>query len=320
MITVIGEALIDLVPVPDSCTLRALPGGGPLQVAIGAARLGYPTALMARLSSDPFGQLLRRHACRNGVDLDASPDADEPTTLSIASAGSEPGSEPGRLYYRGTADWQWSTEELARIPAATTILHIGSLACCVAPGASRIHRAAARLRRRGALISISLNARPDVMGSPARGRLLVERTIGAADLVRASARDIAWLYPGRALTDVAGQWTALGPELVVITCGADGALAVRGSRAVLHRPGYRGPVVDTAGAGDAFTAALLGGLYQLSQAGAGFWPLGGPDLGRLLDLASAAGGLTCRRRGAELPTAAELEIAARPGPAPRSRR
>jgi fructokinase len=310
MITVIGEALIDLVPMPDSGTLHPLPGGSPLNVAIGAARLGCPTSLMARLSSDPFGQFLRRYAGRSGVDLDASPDADEPTTLGIAAVG--PAGAPGRLYFRGTADWQWSTAELARIPAATTILHIGSLACCVAPGAARILRAADRLRRHGALVSLALDARPDVMESPARGRLLAERQVGSASVVRASAADVGWLYPGRALADVAGQWLSLGPELVIITCGADGVVAVRGSGTVLHRPAYPGRVVDPAGVGDAFTAALLGGLWQLSRADPGCWPPRGADLVRLLDLALAAAGLTCGRAGAELPTAAELELATRP--------
>jgi fructokinase len=79
---------------------------------------------------------------------------------------------------------------------------------------------------------------------------------------------------------------------------------------VLHRPAYPARVVDRSGAGDAFTAALLGGLYELSLAGPGFWPLAGPDLGRLMDLAATAAGLTCERAGAELPTAAELELAA----------
>jgi fructokinase len=144
------------------------------------------------------------------------------------------------------------------------------------------------------------------MGTPARGRLLVERTVMSADVVKASTGDIAWLYPGRALEDVAGRWLGLGPQLVVVTCGGDGAMALRGTRTVLHRPAYPALVVDTSGAGDAFTAALLAGLGQLSQAGASPGQLSSRDLARLLDTCAVAAGLTCERTGADLPTAIEL--------------
>jgi fructokinase len=310
MITVIGEALIDLVPASESTTLRVLPGGSPLNVAVGVARLGHPTAMMARLSSDYFGQLLRRHLTRNGVDLGAAAEAEEPTTLAVAAPGT--GSRTGgRLYLQGTADWQWSTAELARIPAATTILHLGPLVSCVAPGAARVLNAAARQRRHGTLVCFDPNVCPAVMGTPARGRLLVERTVMSADVVKASTEDIAWLYPGRAVEDVAGRWLGLGPELVVITCGGDGAMAVRGTRTVLHRPPYPARVVDTSGAGDAFTAALLAGLCQLNQASASLRELSGQDLARLLDTCAVAAGLTCERTGADLPTMTELRHAVR---------
>jgi fructokinase len=329
MITVIGAVPIDLVPASDSATMRAIPGAGPLCVAVGAARLGHPTALMARLSGDCFGQILRRHAARNGVDLGAAADADEPATLAVTAPSAElpaattpaaratPGAAAGSRrswYFQGTADWQWTAAELAQIPAATSIVHLGSLACCVAPGAARILRAAARQRRRGALVCLDPDVCPEVMGTPARGRLLVERMVMSADVVKASTTDLAWLYPGRALEDVAGHWLSLGPQLAVITCGADGAMALRGTRTVLRRPARRVRVVDTAGAADAFTAALLGGLYQLRQASASLRALTSEDLARLLDCCTTAAGLACERAGAELPTRTELRRALRDRP------
>jgi fructokinase len=297
MITVIGEALIDLVPTSDDTTVRAFPGGSPLNIAIGAARLGYPTALMARLSRDPFGRLLHRHATRNGVDLSAAPEADEPSTIAVAH---------GNLYFSGAADWQWTSAELAWIPATTTVVHIGSLACCLAPGATRVLRAASRLRKGGALVCIDLNMRPEVMGTPGRGRLLMQRPLRSADVIRASVEDIGWLYPGRPPEAVAEHWLELGADLVVITRGAKGAMAIRGSGYVLHRPAYPAKVIDTAGADDAFTAAILGGLHQLRQAGHTLREVSSRDLADVMDTASVVAGMTCERPGADPPTAAEL--------------
>jgi fructokinase len=264
VITVVGEALIKLVPAQTTGVLRALPGGGALNTAVRAARLGYPTTLMARLSRDPFGQMLRRHASSNGVDLSAAPEADEPTTISLASAGGHPGSEDS-LYHQGTASWLWSSDELTWIPADTAVLHLDSLSCCVPPGSARVLRAAVRERRRGAAVCLNVAAVPTLLGSPARARLLMDRPMRSADVVRARVQDIAWLYPGRSIEAVAKDWLSAGPRLVVITRGSEGVVAAMDSGPVVHRavrPSVRPPVTDPDGFDTAFTAALLGQIHR----------------------------------------------------------
>jgi hypothetical protein len=52
VITVIGEAMVKLMPAPGASLMQASPGGTAFTTAISAARFGYPTALMARLSND----------------------------------------------------------------------------------------------------------------------------------------------------------------------------------------------------------------------------------------------------------------------------
>ena len=59
MIVVAGESLIDMVPTGNG-SFRAVPGGGPFNVARTIARLGEPCAYLGSLSTDGFGQLLRR--------------------------------------------------------------------------------------------------------------------------------------------------------------------------------------------------------------------------------------------------------------------
>ncbi len=289
MITVLGEAVVRLAPTSDEMTVRALPGGSALNIAIAAVRLGHPAALMARLSGDAFGQLLRRHAAQNGVNLSAAPEADEPTTIEVLAESGERG-QRARLYLGGAASAPWSAADLAGIPPATKVLHIGSLAWCDGPSASRVLKTAGRLRRRGTLVSTDLNVHPEVMGSPGRGRILLDRAIRAADVVRASTEDMAWLYPGRAPEAVAEQWLGLGPGLVVVTSGRAGAMAFRGPGSVLHRPAYAVIGSDPAGTGDAFTAGLLGALHQLEPPGGSVGEVAAPDLADVLDTACAAAG------------------------------
>jgi fructokinase len=286
VITVIGQAMVRLVPAPDCNLMQALPGGTALSTALHAARLGYPTALMARLSSDPLGQMLRRHAAMHGLDLSASPEADEPTMIAVASAGADADSTTS-LYFRDTASWQWSAAELRWIPADTTILHLDLLACCVPPGATRVLRAAARERSRGTIVCLNARAEPAVMGSPARGRLLLDRPIRTADVLTTTVEDISWLYPRRGAEAIARLWLANGPELVVISRGRDGLAAVRKSGMVLHRAtrlGFR----SVTGFDAAFTGALLCGLHQLSNSGVSINTLSTGELGSVLDTAIAA--------------------------------
>ena len=285
VITVIGEAMVKLVPAPGSSLMQASPGGSAFTTAIWAARLGYPTALMARLSRDSLGQFLRMHAASNGLDVSASPEADEPTMIAVVSADADADSTDS-LYFRDTASWQWSAAELGWIPANTTVLNLDLLDCCVLPGSTWILRAAARQRHRGAIVCLNVTVKPAVMGSPTRGQLLLDRPVKAADLVTTSLEDISWLYPGRGAEAVARLWLAQGPELVVITCGSDGLVAVRKSGTVLYRA--TGPQPASVTEFDAaFTGALLGGLHELSDAGVSIEALSTSELASVLDTATA---------------------------------
>jgi fructokinase len=285
VITVIGEAMVNLVPAAGSSLLRASPGGSALSAAIQAARLGYPTALMARLSRDSLGQFLRMHAASHGLDVSASPEADEPTMIAVAAADASAGSTDS-LYFRDTASWQWSAAELGWIPANTTVLSLDLLDCCLLPGSTWILRAAARQRNRGAIVCLNVTVKPAVMGSPTRGQLLMDRPVKAADLVMTSLADISWLYPRRGAEAVARLWLAEGPRLVLITCGSDGLLAVRKSGTVLHRAAGLHPASVTE-FDAAFSGALLGGLHELSDVGVSIEALSTSDLASVLDTATA---------------------------------
>jgi fructokinase len=168
----------------------------------------------------------------------------------------------------------------------------------------------ARACTAGVTVSYDPNIRPALLADRASERTRVERQIAHADLVRTSAADMAWLYPGSDPVAIANRWLAGRPALVVVTRGELGcvALTAAGTITVPARPVR---VVDPVGAGDAFTAALLAGLYGADRLGGG-WPAGGVALAQLtgiLAAAATAAALTCARPGADPPTAAELNRA-----------
>ena len=304
VVTVIGEALIDLVPDGAPDRYRARPGGSPFNVAIGLARLGHRTALMARLADTAFGKLLREHAAAEGIDLTCAPHAKEPTTLAIVSMDAHAQASYD-FYHQGTSDWQWSAAETSRLPADTAVLHIGSAASWTPPGEQYIHAAASRLRAGGdVLISYDPNVRPALLDDPIRARTLIEGTVATAHLVKASREDIDWLYPHTGVDKVAARWLALGALVVIVTDGARGAHLMRAGAPTLHRPGRQVAVADTVGAGDAFTAGMLGALIR-----AGLHTpelLAGSPAAALavaLDEAILVSAMTCQRIGADPPVA-----------------
>ena len=296
-VTVLGEAVVDLVQAADG-RFTAHPGGSPLNVAVGLARLGVPATLLARFSTSRFGRQLRTHAETNGVDLRHAVDTDDPATLAIASLGGD-GTATYDFYVDGTADWQWRAEELSPALTGRGILHTGSLAVFLSPGADRVADALRAARARGALVSVDPNIRPGLIGTPAQARARTEHLVRLAHLVKASEEDVAWLYPDRPVEDVLRHWQQLGVALAVVTLGAGGALALSGTRG-FRQPAPAVEVLDTIGAGDAFTAGLLA---ELSRATPG-WP--DEDVAAALRYAVEVAAVTCTRAGADPPYRHEL--------------
>ncbi len=317
-IAVCGEALVDLVGQPDGtqALFRAHPGGSPANVAVGLARLGVPTQLLARLSGDTFGRLLRDHLTGNGVRLEHAVAATEPSTLAAVSTDAD-GVASYDFWHRGTADWQWRVEELPDpLPSHVVAVHTGSLALALEPAASVLTEWLRRVRRdQRVTISIDPNIRPAFDTDPPAALRRVERQLRLADIVKVSAEDLELLAPGTSPAALARAWRQLGPALVVVTLGGDGCLAIGPDGSEIHRPAVPAELVDTVGAGDAFSAGLLAGLHRVGVlGGTAPWPLAALDaaeLTALLDEAALVAALTCARDGADPPTREALHQAQR---------
>jgi fructokinase len=311
VVTVVGEALIDLVPAGPGGLWRAAPGGSPANVAVGLARLGVATRMGVRLAADVFGRVLRDHLTDNGVEL-AAVAAAEPSSLAVVSVAPDGGAEYD-FRVTGTADWQWTDAELAAVLAGpghrdAAAVHSGSLAATTAPGGAAVLRML-RDARATATVSYDPNCRPLLMGDPQAAAAQVLDLVRVADVVKASEEDLRWLYPGRPAADVAAWWAGQGPLLVAVTLGEHGALAVN-AQGTVSRPGRPVAVTDTVGAGDSFTSALLAGLAARGVLGAprreALRDLPPAAVAAVLDEAIAASALTCTRVGADPPSRAEL--------------
>ncbi len=307
MIVVCGEALFDIFASGDTPTGMALDarvGGSPFNVAVGLARLAQPVCLLTQISRGFLGERLMRALQAEGVHTRSVQRSDAPTTLSLIGLDAQ-GVPSYAFYGEGCADRLLSLDALDQLPADVQAINFGSYAT-VTGATAATQRALVERAGPDILVAydpnIRLNVEPDLAVWQAQIDWMLPRT----HLFKSSEEDLALVYPGRSLASVAEQALASGVSLVVVTRGAEGALAWTAQAQVQAAP-VRVQVVDTVGAGDTFQAAMLAWLAeQGALSAAALRQLGATQVQALLDFASRAAAITCARRGADLPRRAEL--------------
>jgi fructokinase len=307
MILVCGEALVDLFvgrPSADGLPTEAVAGGSPYNVALGLGRLGCRVGFLSTVADDAFGDFLAQRLQEAGVEMRFVRRIRSSTTLSVVATSAS--GEPHYTFHaEAGADRALTAADVPELPEAVRCIAAGSYALAVEPIASAIETLIRREAGRRA-ISIDPNIRPRVVRDVLGFRPRFEALAAQASVVKASIEDLHLLYGAVDPGDVARTWLSRGPRLVVVTRGGDGAAAYFSGGSV-ERKARSVPVVDTVGAGDCFHAALLahldraGRLHPAALAG-----LTEPEIGEALDYAIAAAALTCTRRGADLPTRAEV--------------
>ncbi len=256
-ILVIGESLVDVI-LRDGRPPEVLPGGSPLNVAVGLQRLGITTMFHSRFGFDAFGSAIASHLAGDGVHIVTG--TQDSFATSVAQATIQP---------NGSADYsfdvEWAIAPLVDIPADIIAVHTGSIGAVLEPGAHEVEREidAARL---WATVSYDPNIRPQLMTDHAAILKRVERLVQKADIVKASDEDIEWLYPGVEPMEAAIHWLVSGPSMVVITRGALGSIAATRAGMVMVDAVVT-EVVDTVGAGDSFMSGLLSALADRALLG-----------------------------------------------------
>ena len=249
-----GEALYDLVAHADG-SVDGHPGGGPFNTARTIGLLRQPVAYLGRLSDDRLGMTHERMLRDAGVDLSATLRTDEPSTLALASLD-EAGAASYSFYAAGTAaPGLTPAAALAALPSEVAALHVGTLGLVLEPLAAALEAVVGRLAGR-TMVVVDPNCRPWVIDAPDVYRARLEHILQMGDLVKVSEEDLAWLDPGQPPGEAARALLEYGPKVVLLTRGPDGATVItpNGSSPVAA---VEVDVVDTIGAGDAFSGGFL---------------------------------------------------------------
>lgn len=291
-VLVVGEALIDIVESGSGA--REFVGGSPANVAVGLGRLGVPTRLLTRIGRDARGARIAEHLAAADVGIEKASWTDARTSTARATIGAD-----GAATYEFDLVWSVSRPVLDTV----ALVHAGSIGLFAEPGADAVLDTLEHAAHGGQLVTVDPNIRPAMIGDRAAALRRFARACTAADLVRLSDEDAAWLYPGRQPEEVLTDIAARGPRLVVLTRGSRSTLAL-GIGGIIEAPVWPSDVADTIGAGDAYMAALIASavedpLLLTSE----------PALERALRRAAVAAGITVSRVGANPPTRDELAAA-----------
>lgn len=298
-VVVVGSANIDLIarvehlPAPGETLLGSevtvRPGGKGANQAVAAARLGADTTMFAAIGRDSFGEQVRSALSDQGVRLEQVIGRDEaPTGLAMVMVCA---SGENSIVVAPGANHLLDAAALAALPA---LLDNGDVLVLQLEVPLDTCVAAARVaRERGA--RVLLNAAPlPTVDDPVFRSLL--RCVDVLILNEGEAAALSGGVPGTDWAVVADELRGLGPATVVVTLGADGAVAADGAATFVQKP-FAVDVVDTTGAGDAFCGALAAAYAQRRP------------LPEALRRGCAAGALATTRLGAQtaLPTAADLD-------------
>jgi fructokinase len=279
----LGELLWDVFP--DS----RRPGGAPANVAFHAAQLGGLGRIASRVGRDPEGDELVRFLASRGLASDLIQRDDQHPTGRVTVTVSD-GQPSFRIHEAVAWDYLAATDDLLAAAAGAQALCFGSLAQRSPTSRATIQEC---LRVAQGLIVFDVNLRQHWYNAET-----IAASLAAADVVKLNHDELSILAPlfTPGVRDPVQFAEALRRRFpvrwVVLTRGADGCL-VWGEGEIVDVPGTPVDVVDTVGAGDAFTAAFLMGLLR-------GWPLE-----RTARFANGVGGLVAARPGAMPDIAAE---------------
>lgn len=274
----IGEILWDLLP-----TGKAL-GGAPANVAAHTAQLGARGAAVSAVGDDPDGHEILKRVQAMGVDASGIQVRHDLPTGAVDVILDKAGVPTFTI--RAPSAWDAITMDAAleRLAGAADAVVFGSLAQRDPRSREGIGRFLGRVRP-GCLKVFDINLRRPFISEP-----VIRESLERADVLKLNDGELPVLAGMLGLAgDETSQLRAIRQQfdldLVVYTRGDKGSRMITAQQDESH-PGYPACVVDTVGAGDAFTAAVTVGL------------LDGMDLSRIQDLANRVAVFVCSQPGA----------------------
>ncbi len=303
----VGEVLVDIIPEEpgpyrEGKKLSIHFGGAPANFAVGVARLGHRSGVVACVGDDEFGKFLIDTLKREGVYTGWVKVKKARTSLAFVVLYEN--GERDFFFYRkpwvNTADTllepgDIDIEEVTK----ARVVHVSGVATAHPPLSETVYEIVSRAFEKGCEVSIDPNYRRDVWPDSESARKCLDRYLRKATIVTMGYDELEGIFNSRDYRSVARKLLEEYENIkyVAVRLGAEGAYILTRGGEEVKKEAFRIKPVDTTGAGDAWTAAFIT-----------FHILEGIDLDEAVTYANAVGALTCTKHGAitSLPTREEL--------------
>jgi len=304
----IGEVLVDAIPVntggySEGMRLELHFGGAPANVAIGIARLGPRPAFAGAIGSDPLGEMLRKFLEDNGVDTRWLVTKNARTSLAFVVLREH--GEREFFFYREpwvrTADTMLAVDDLdIEGMLVSRVVHASGVATSYPPLSEAVFKLMSEAFERGIITSFDPNYRADIWGLGQDALMSMEKYLRLTRLLTIGLDELRNMFgfedhrsAAEAILNTYGNI-----DIVAIRLGSKGAYVATRRGDEVYVPAYKVGVVDTTGAGDAWTATFIA-MYLLENR----------SLATSVAYANAAAAIKCTRRGAAsaFPKREELE-------------
>ena len=297
-----GRVSVDLYPEQIGATLAEVEtfakslGGSATNVAVAAARLGHPSAVITKTGDDGFGQYIRSALKAFGVDtrwVGTDPEFQTP----LAFCEIHPPDDFPLLFYREPTapDMNLTVEDLdfEEISAVPLFWMTGT---GLSDEPSRTATLAALEHRPTGITVFDLDYRPTLWASQEEAAHCYREALRHATVAVGNQTEVEVAVGTGDPFEASEALLDLGIELAIVKRGPDGVLA-RTKDGVAEAPPIEVEIVNGLGAGDAFGGALCHAL------------LSGWDAKRTIRYANAAGAIVASRLACadDMPTREEVE-------------
>ena len=309
-----GEVLWDfqsrdhLRNLGESRIFEKNPGGSPANVAVGLSRLGVKVTFLSKVGKDPFGTSLVKILEKFGVDTSRVVLMDgAKTTLAFVAIDKE-GKPEYEFYRENAADACLTMEEIGDLKIRDySLFHAGSLAFTRDPTASTLVELYLRFEAEGIPTSLDPNVRWDSWDDENRYVQRLKRLCEMVEILKLNETDLYYIT-GEEKIEMALKTleTVRKGKITFVTLGEKGSLVVK-DHDTRWITAFKVDAVDTTGCGDAYMAAVLACLCDLSIPE--LRSLRIEELEKIATFASAAAAIVATRRGGmeSMPFPEEIE-------------
>ncbi|HWR99664.1 MAG TPA: 5-dehydro-2-deoxygluconokinase [Prolixibacteraceae bacterium] len=265
----------------DISSFNAYVGGSPLNIAVGAKRLGLRSALLTGIGQDQIGDFLLNFLVKEGVETKFIPRKPGFRTSAVILGIKPPDNFPLVYYRENCADSKVTIDDvIAADIGSFRLFEISATALNVEPSRSAGFFAAEEAVKNKVPILIDLDFRADQwhdarsFGVTARAYLrnctialgteeeILATMLSDPNQIQIKNQQISAPEIRGNVNDAIRDIMALGIEALVVKRGAKGSTIYLRSGEVIDVPGFPVEVMNVLGAGDAFASGFIYGYLN----------------------------------------------------------